>query len=113
VQTVVNWRVPVRRKFFGSGTIPGVKNQEEFTQSIERVRVEGVVLSEWFSWGKGFWGGMFWLEKCWHRRASLGEGIAAGYLGKGIERVGCTAYRGGKPATTQLIRRRKEDLLGG
>lgn len=70
VWRVVNRRTRTRRTFFQFGAIPSVENQEEFAQDTERVRGKGG-LSEWSSWGKGFWGGMSWLKKGWHGRASF------------------------------------------
>jgi len=70
-RSVVNKRLHFRRKFLAFGTIPGVKNQKEFAQSIEGGLVERGVLSEWSSWGKGFLGGVLCLEKGWHGRASF------------------------------------------
>jgi len=71
VRRVVNRRTRAGRTFFQFGAIPSVENEEEFTQSTERVRVEGVVLGESSSRGKGFLGGVFWREKGWHGRASF------------------------------------------
>jgi hypothetical protein len=73
MRRIVNGRTNVRRKFLGSGALPGVKNQKEFAQGTERGFVERVFLSKWSYWGKGFefLGGRFRLEKGWHGRASL------------------------------------------